>query len=247
MHDTSQRPPEAPRPRGRHPGRHTGAAARRKDEAPRRRAARTPGLCPAGPNASDASGAVVGPLPLGEQLKTAAARLVPLIRARVLAAGLSRGADPGDLARDVFQQAALEALRCQDRLEPGSDPVFWLFGIAMNLLRRRAEEQGRAARVLPWPDDGDDDAGEVAALQHLRERLSVAARSEELTEAQQQVARLLRRIPEAHAEVLRLFYLEHDEDYDAVAAALGLRPATVRVRCFRALRAARALLGEEQR
>ena len=245
MHDTSQRPPDAPRPRGRRPGRSLGAAARRKDEAPRHRAKRTPGLCPGAAGAST-SGAVVGPLPLGEHLKTAAARLVPLIRARILAAGLSRGADPGDLARDVFQQAALEALRCQDRLEPGSDPLFWLFGIAMNLLRRRAEEQGRAARVLPLPEDGDEAAGEAAALQHLRERLSAAARSEDLAEARQQVARLLRRMPEPHAEVLRLFYLEHDEDYDAVAAALGLRPATVRVRCFRALRAARALLGEEQ-
>jgi DNA-directed RNA polymerase specialized sigma24 family protein len=50
---------------------------------------------------------------------------------------------------------------------------------------------------------------------------------------------MLSPLSEQHRQVLHLYYLEHDQDNDAVADALGIRPGTARVRRFRALEAAR--------
>jgi DNA-directed RNA polymerase specialized sigma24 family protein len=56
---------------------------------------------------------------------------------------------------------------------------------------------------------------------------------------QQEVEAVLSALPEQQEEVLRLYYLEHDQDNDAVAAALGIKPGAARVRLCRALQIAR--------
>lgn len=132
----------------------------------------------------------------------------------------------------------MEALRSERTYDPERDLTFWLHGIAMNIVRRRAEQFYRArARHAIEPVDADG----IEALHEQLSRITAnpSIGPEEALSVRQEVGALLAALEEQDRDFLILFYFEHHQDYDAVAAALGIRPGTARVRLCRALKAAR--------
>ncbi|MBS1676514.1 MAG: RNA polymerase sigma factor [Actinobacteria bacterium] len=150
---------------------------------------------------------------------------------RFIARRVADRARAADLTAEIF----LAAIESVDRYRPGAGtPRAWLYGIARvvvaNDTRRRAaerrrEEQWRGSDLL----DGDDVA-------RIDARIDAAARARELYAA-------MDRLPESERAVLELVALD-DLSVAEAAAAAGVRPATARVRLFRARRKLRAELEE---
>jgi RNA polymerase sigma-70 factor (ECF subfamily) len=140
-----------------------------------------------------------------------------------------------DLAGEVFR-VAFERRSDYDVVRGDCRP--WLYGIALNLLRRHQRSQGRHVRAMerasaPPPTDGFVD--EVVA------RVDATAMALEL-------AATLQRLTEGERDVLLLVAWE-GLTYDEVADALGVPLGTVRSRLHRGRRKVReqiAVDGEEQ-
>jgi RNA polymerase sigma factor (sigma-70 family) len=130
-----------------------------------------------------------------------------------------------DVAADLVAAAFLAAIESADGYDPTRGrPAAWLFGIANNLIsaeaRRRATETRTVARLggqhIPAPDD--------------------YARVEEQLDAHQRsgpVADVLDNLPTAERELVHLL-LHGDCTVSEAARALGIRPATARMRLARA-------------
>ena len=135
-------------------------------------------------------------------------------------------------AADLTAEVFIEAIESADRYRPGrGTPRSWLYGIARLVVaaegrRRRAERdpEERGARSLV----DTDDAARIDA------RLDAARWARELYRA-------MDRLPEGERAVLELVALDELTVTEAAAAA-GVRPATARVRLFRARRKLRAEL-----
>ena len=142
-----------------------------------------------------------------------------------------RVGEPGraaDLTADIF----VEAIESADRYRPGrGTPRSWLYGIARFVVaadaRRRGAERDREERWGRTLLDTEDAA-------RIDARIDAAARSRELYAA-------MGRLPEGERAVLELVALDELSVAEAAAAA-GVRPATARVRLFRARRRLRTEL-----
>ncbi len=147
-----------------------------------------------------------------------------------------RVSDPelvADLTADIFV-AAIESA-ANYRSAKGA-PRAWLFGIAQFVvagrLRRAGREQRAHARVRGRELlDGDDFA-------RIDDRLAAAAQSRGLFGA-------MDRLPPSERAVLELVALD-ELSLTEVAVALAIRPATARVRLYRARRRMAATLSELQ-
>jgi RNA polymerase sigma-70 factor (ECF subfamily) len=143
-----------------------------------------------------------------------------------------RVADRGRAA-DLTAEIFIAAIESVGHYRPGKGtPRAWLYGIARTVVagdarrrdaKRRREERWRGSSLL----DGDDAA-------RIDARIDAAARSRELYAA-------MDRLPEGERAVLELVALD-DLSVAEAADAAGVRPATARVRLFRARRKLRAEL-----
>jgi RNA polymerase sigma factor (sigma-70 family) len=123
-------------------------------------------------------------------------------------------------AEDVAQEAFLQAFLGLDRLRDPARFGAWLCAIAVNLAKMRLRERKFLVPLEDYPDrDGREDSAEVAEL----------------------VASALETLPRHEREAVLLSYagLSSPE----VAALVGERPGTVRVRLHRARGRLRARLG----
>lgn len=132
-----------------------------------------------------------------------------------------------DLAAEIF----VEAIGSAHRYRPSAGtPRAWLYGIARFVVaadaRRRGAERRREER---WRGSALLDADDAARIDA---RIDAAARSRELYAA-------MDKLPEGERAVLELVALD-DLSVAEAAAAAGVRPATARVRLFRARRKLRA-------
>jgi RNA polymerase sigma-70 factor (ECF subfamily) len=128
-----------------------------------------------------------------------------------------------DLTADVFVAAIETAHTYQP--ERGA-PVAWLYGIAANVVaahRRRSLREGQVARRIAGRRLLDD--ADIAALE---------ARIDAERAAREVLARMVS-LPDSLRTVLELVTVD-GLTIDAAAAALGIRPATARVRLHRARR-----------
>ncbi len=141
-------------------------------------------------------------------------------------------------AADLTAEIFLAAIESVDRYRPGAGtPRAWLYGIARVVVagdaRRRAAERRREER---WRGSSLLDAEDAARIDA---RIDAAARARELYAA-------MERLPEGERAVLELVALD-DLSVAEAAAAAGVRPATARVRLFRARRKLRAELESSDR
>jgi RNA polymerase sigma-70 factor (ECF subfamily) len=151
---------------------------------------------------------------------------------RFLARRLSDPQLVADLTADVF----LAAMSAAFSYEPGRGaPRAWLYGIASNAVAnawRRDARERRALRRIEGRTllDGDD-------LARIHERIDAAAQARALHTA-------LACLSESERAVLELVVLDELSANEA-AAALGIRPATARVRLHRARKALRRELAPQ--
>jgi RNA polymerase sigma factor (sigma-70 family) len=149
------------------------------------------------------------------------------LRTAYLLAG--NAADAEEAAQDAF----VKAYRAMWRFRPGSPFKPWLLRIVANEARNRRRSAGRRAAL---------------ALRVTQEPSGEAAPSPEADllagERRAELAAALDRLAEHDREALACRYLL-DLSEAETAAALGIRPGTVKSRLSRALERLRTELGEE--
>src|SRR5205823_14434584 len=81
------------------------------------------------------------------------ASLLGILRSYVKRMGLASGEEVSAVAVEVLQEVVLEALDHADRFNPTGQPMAWLLGIAINVIKRnKAELIKRSQRELSMSD-----------------------------------------------------------------------------------------------
>jgi RNA polymerase sigma-70 factor (ECF subfamily) len=138
----------------------------------------------------------------------------------------------GDGADDLFQESWIRVARARDRFDRSRRFSTWLFQIANNLCRDRWRRLDARRR----------------ALDSFEEETRVSGRdvAEPSLPADTRLARRLETLPERLREVLVLRYYQ-DQSEAEIAEILGIPRGTVKSRLHAAVRAARALVREDDR
>lgn len=163
--------------------------------------------------------------------------LMRTLRLYLYRAGLARAETTMDsAASELLNDVVAEALMHENRFRAEGQPRAWLLGIAGNLIRRRQVDHAKRMRREPLVRDlysadsddlSDDDLFDrVAELAH--------AIDDEEPGAEARIREMLQPLPPADQEVIWLAVVQ-GLDGDAVGRALGIKPATARVRLHRAL------------
>jgi RNA polymerase sigma-70 factor (ECF subfamily) len=137
----------------------------------------------------------------------------------------------GDGADDLFQESWIRVSRARDRFDRSRRFSTWLFQIANNLCRDRWRRLDARRRAL----DSLRDEVHTSGRDH--------AAAPELP-SEHRLERQLERLPERLREVLVLRYYQ-DLGEAEIAEILGIPRGTVKSRLHAAVRAARALVQEE--
>ena len=141
-------------------------------------------------------------------------------------------------AEDVLQDAYLDAYRHIDDFRGGAQVATWLTRIVINQALMRLRKQKRRSVVVPFRERRtlDADPTEADVPDHTTESPSSRMLREEIRRI------LERRIDELPLSFRTVFIMREVEDMSVqeTAECLGISPATVRTRLFRA----RALLRE---
>src|SRR5438094_3454337 len=74
------------------------------------------------------------------------ASLLGIIRSYVKRMGLASGEDVPAVAVEVLQEVVLEALDHADRFNPTGQPMAWLLGIAINVIKRKKVELAKRSQ-----------------------------------------------------------------------------------------------------
>ncbi len=174
--------------------------------------------------------------------------LLGTIRSYVLRMGLAQGQAVPDVALDVFQEVAVEALDHIDRFRLDGQPMAWLLGISVNVIKRkkvavakqyhREVAFGRLALMLQEPCSEDELLDLIAPF--------TLPDPDHDVEANEQASLILSLVSREDQQVLRLAIL-HDFEREALARELGITPVAARVRLHRALRRLRFAWNELQR
>ena len=174
------------------------------------------------------------------------ASLLGVIRAYVKRMGLESGEDVPAVAVEVLQEVVLEALDHADRFNPTSQPMAWLLGIAINVIKRnKAEFVKRSQRELSM--------SEMSLLQeeHLSESelfdqlvTNSSAEPDQEIAANEQAELLLSLVSTEDQRILMLAFLQGFER-EALAQKLGISPGATRVRLHRALKRLRLAWSEQ--
>ncbi|WP_426507855.1 RNA polymerase sigma factor [Dactylosporangium sp. McL0621] len=146
-----------------------------------------------------------------------------------------------DRAEDVVAQTFLVAYEKRHTLDPGADPLPWLFGIATNVLFRHRRDEVRGYRALARTG-ADPLLVATSAESH-------ATRTDERVDAGRQarlIARVLAKLPARQRDVLLLFGVA-DLTYAEIAEALHLPLGTVQSALHRARTKLRKALDEAER
>ncbi|HXZ05324.1 MAG TPA: sigma-70 family RNA polymerase sigma factor [Ktedonobacteraceae bacterium] len=174
------------------------------------------------------------------------ASLLGIIRSYVHRMGLASGEEVQAVAMEVLQEVVLQALDHADRFNPKGQPMAWLLGIAINVIKRnKVELIKRAQRELSISD--------ICLMQE--EQLSESDRFDQLTAdssagpdqeiaANEQAELLLSLVSPEDQHILMLAFLQ-GFDREALAQQLGISPGATRVRLHRALKRLRLAWGEK--
>jgi RNA polymerase sigma factor (sigma-70 family) len=173
------------------------------------------------------------------------ASLIGIIRSYVMRMGLARGEEVPAVALEVLQEVVLEALDHTDRFNPESQPMAWLLGIAINVIKRKKYERiKRSQRELSMSD-----------LSLMQEGLSESDLFDQLTAntyagpdqeiaANEQAELLLSLVSPEDQQILMLAFVQGFER-EALAQKLGISPGATRVRLHRALKRLRMAWSEQ--
>ena len=174
-----------------------------------------------------------------------AASLLGIIRSYVMRMGLASGEDVATVAFEVLQQVVLEALDHADRFDSTGQPMAWLLGIAINIIKRnKAERIKSSQRELSMSDLSlmqEEDLSESELFDQLVAH-SDAGLDQEIA-ANEQAGLLLSLVSPEDQHILMLAFLEGYER-EELAQKLGITPGATRVRLHRALKRLRLAWSE---
>ena len=174
-----------------------------------------------------------------------AASLLGIIRSYVMRMGLASGEDVATVALEVLQQVVLEALDHAERFDSTGQPMAWLLGIAINIIKRnKAERIKSSQRELSMSDLSpiqEEDLSESELFDQLVAH-SDAGLDQEIA-ANEQAGLLLSLVSPEDQHILMLAFLEGYER-EALAQKLGITPGATRVRLHRALKRLRLAWSE---
>ena len=165
------------------------------------------------------------------------ASLLGILRSYVKRMGLASGEEVPAAAVEVLQEVVLEALDHADRFNPTGQPMAWLLGIAINVIKRKkAELVKRSQRELSMSDlslKQEKGLSESELFDQLM--ASSSAGPEQEIAANEQAELLLSLVSPEDQHVLMLAFLQGFER-EALAQKLGISPGATRVRLHRALK-----------
>jgi len=165
------------------------------------------------------------------------ASLLGIIRSYVKRMGLASGEEVSTVALEVLQEVVLEALDHADRFNPTGQPMAWLLGIAINVIKRnKAELIKRSRRELSISDLSliqEEHLSESELFDQLTANSS-AGPDQEIA-ANEQAELLLSLVSPEDQHILMLAFLQGFER-EALAQKLGISPGATRVRLHRALK-----------
>ncbi|HEY6285891.1 MAG TPA: sigma-70 family RNA polymerase sigma factor [Ktedonobacteraceae bacterium] len=174
------------------------------------------------------------------------ASLLGILRSYVKRMGLASGEEVPAVAIEVLQEVVLEALDHADRFNQTGQPMAWLLGIAINVIKRnKAELIKRSQRELSIGDLSlmqEEHLSESELFdQHMAD--SSAGPDQEIA-ANEQAELLLSLVSPEDQHILMLAFLQGFER-EALAQKLGISPGATRVRLHRALKRLRLAWSEQ--
>jgi RNA polymerase sigma factor (sigma-70 family) len=169
------------------------------------------------------------------------AALLGSIRLYVRRMGLTGGVDVQMVALEILQEVVVEALEHADRFSPERQPLAWLLGIAINVIKRKKVEMAkRERRELLFGRlvaQQSDDLSESDLLDQVGS--SSLEGPEQALETDEQVNAMLSLVSEDDQQVLRLALIEGFKR-ESLAQQLGISVGATRMKLHRALSRLRA-------
>lgn len=175
------------------------------------------------------------------------ATLLGILRSYVQRMGLARGEEVAAVAVEVLQEVVIEALDHADRFDPTGQPMAWLLGIAMNVIKRKKAELARRSQRELSMSDLSLAQQEPLSEDELFDRFTAntAAGPEQDIAANEQAEILLSLVSPEDQQILLLAFL-YGFERDALAEKLGISPGATRVRLHRALKRLRLAWSKQQ-
>jgi RNA polymerase sigma factor (sigma-70 family) len=178
---------------------------------------------------------------LSDYLQEQSGALLKTLHFYVLRSGITIGEQVSAVALEILQETVVEAFAHADRYRIDSQPMAWLLGIALNMIRRRKVSQTRRSTreiSLGWlSQQKSQPVSEADLLDQLTTESQVGP--EEELAARQSAQALLALVSSDDQRVLRLALLE-GYDNDALATRLAVAPGAARTRLYRALKRLRS-------
>jgi len=174
-----------------------------------------------------------------------AASLLGIIRSYVMRMGLASGEDAATVALEVLQQVVLEALDHAERFDSTGQPMAWLLGIAINIIKRNKAERIKSSQRELSMSDLSLMQEEALSESELFDQLvahSDAGLDQEIA-ANEQAGLLLSLVSPEDQHILMLAFLEGYKR-EELAQKLGITPGATRVRLHRALKRLRLAWSE---
>lgn len=164
------------------------------------------------------------------------APLLGTLRSYVQRMGLADGDEVPAVALDVLQEAVVEALNHVERFDQTGQPMAWMLGISVNVIKRKKVELAKRARretsIATFSGRSDEAVSEGELFDQVTSR--TLAGPEQDIEADEQASSLLSLVSPEDQRILRLAFL-YDCEREALAQQLGITPVAARVRLHRAL------------
>ncbi len=170
--------------------------------------------------------------------------LLKILCAYAVRFGVATPRTASAVAAELLSELVIEALRHAHRYDRQRQPMAWLLGIAVNLIRRRRASSARLERREPLLRDLTPANADHLSDGELFDRFVALAAGgpAQALEQRERLDALLAYLPEDERRLLRLAAL-HDMNGELLARELGISPGAARVRLHRALKRLRGLLG----
>jgi RNA polymerase sigma-70 factor (ECF subfamily) len=174
--------------------------------------------------------------------------LLGTLRLYVLRAGLASGEQVQAVALEILQETVVEALAHAERYHSDGQPMAWLLGIAINMIRRRKTTNARLATREISLARLSSQASQPISEADLLDQLIPDPQNgpEQEIEADEQAHALLALVSDEDQRILRLALLD-GFDRAALAERLGTSAGTARMRLHRALNRLRAAWSTRER
>lgn len=163
--------------------------------------------------------------------------------------GLAVEGEQRAIALEILQETIVQALEHADRFVPTLQPLAWLLGISMNVIKRKKVEQAKHARReiflgrLVVQHDGS------ASEEEILDRIFPPARESEpgqALESEEEVNAMLSLVSFRDQQMLRLAVIE-DLNGESLAQRLGISVEAARMRLSRSVHRLRLALLKQRK